>query len=123
MTQARAGDAAGDGHHAIGGAKKSLGMAEIGPNFRSITITYGIMERSHMPPLMAQPAVHGCPFHPNELTYFVDMEKIVACEDGRGLPRWIHAVFAMLPRNGARVTDDLRIPAYQVVDIGRQISI
>jgi hypothetical protein len=39
------------------------------------------------------------------------------------VPRWISATFAVLLRNDARVTDYLRIPANQVVDIGRQISI
>jgi KUP system potassium uptake protein len=72
---------------------------------------------------MAQIAMHGCPVHPDELTYFVGMEKIVAREDGHGIPRWIRVLFALLLRNGARVTDYLRIPANQVVDIGRQISI
>lgn len=72
---------------------------------------------------MAQIALRGCPIHPNELTYFVGMEKIVAREDGRRIPRWIRVLFALLLRNGTRVTDYLRIPANQVVDIGRQISI
>jgi len=100
-----------------------LAMSEIAPNFWSITATFGFMERPDMPALMAQIAMHGCPVHPNELTYFVGMEKIVAREDGRGIPRWIRVLFALLLRNGARVTDYLRIPANQVVDIGRQISI
>lgn len=67
--------------------------------------------------------MHGCPIHPNELTYFVDMEKIVACEDGHGIPRWIRSVFALLLRNGTRVTDYLRIPGNQMADISRHISI
>lgn len=104
-------------------AKHRLAMSEIGPNFWSITANYGFMERPDMPALMAQIATHGCPIHPNELTYFVGMEKIVPREDGHGVPRWIRAVFATLLRNSTRVTDYLRIPAYQVVDIGRQISI
>lgn len=72
---------------------------------------------------MAQMATHGCPADSNELTYFVRMEKIVAHEAGQGTPHRICAVFAMLPRHGSRVTDDLRIHANQLVDIGRQISI
>ena len=103
--------------------KSRLTLAEIGPNFWSITATFGFMERPDMPALMAQIATHGCPIHPQELTYFVGMEKIVPREDGRGVPRWIRACFAVFLRNGARVTDYLRIPASQVVDIGRQISI
>ncbi|RDS81554.1 potassium transporter Kup [Dyella monticola] len=104
-------------------ARDRLSLAEIAPNFWSVTAAYGFMERPDMPALMAQIATHGCPIHPDELTYFAGIEKIVPREDGNGLPRWIRVPFTMLLRNSTRVTDYLRIPANQVVDIGRQISI
>ncbi|HTY50244.1 MAG TPA: KUP/HAK/KT family potassium transporter [Steroidobacteraceae bacterium] len=100
-----------------------LTLTEVGPGFWSATATYGFMQRPNMPALMAQIATHGCPIDPGTLTYFIGMETIVAREDGRGLPRWVRAIFAVLLRNCARITDYLRIPPNQVVDIGRQISI
>ncbi|MGC1550257.1 MAG: potassium transporter Kup, partial [Rhodanobacter sp.] len=66
---------------------------------------------------------HQCPIDPFKLTYFISMERIVPRDDGRGIPRWIEAIFSMMMRNSTRVTDYLRIPARQVVDLGRQISI
>jgi KUP system potassium uptake protein len=104
-------------------AKDRLALSEIGPNFWSITASYGFMERPDMPALMSQIATHGCPIDPKKLTYFVGIEKIVAREGPHRLPRWMRVIFAAMLRNCARVTDYLRIPADQVVDIGRQVSI
>jgi KUP system potassium uptake protein len=104
-------------------AKNRLALAEVAPNFWSVTATFGFMERPDMPALMAQIRTHGCPIHPDKLSYFIGMEKIVPREDHHGLSRWIRVPFTMLLRNSARVTDYLRIPANQVVDIGRQVSI
>jgi KUP system potassium uptake protein len=104
-------------------SKNRLAMAEIAPNFWSVTATFGFMERPDMPALMAQIRTHGCPIDPTKLSYFIGMEKIVPREDHHGISRWIRVPFTMLLRNCARVTDYLRIPANQVVDIGRQVSI
>jgi KUP system potassium uptake protein len=104
-------------------AKDRLALSEIGPNFWSITASYGFMERPDMPALMSQIATHGCPIDPKKLTYFVGIEKIVAREGPHRLPRWMRVIFAAMLRNCSRVTDYLRIPADQVVDIGRQVSI
>jgi KUP system potassium uptake protein len=104
-------------------SKERLALSEIGPNFWSVSARYGFMERPDMPALMAQIATHGCPIDPKKLTYFVSMEKIVAREGPHRLPRWIRVIFTVMLRNCARVTDYLRIPADQVVDIGRQVSI
>jgi KUP system potassium uptake protein len=104
-------------------SRNRLALSEIAPNFWSVTASYGFMERPDMPALMAQIATHGCPIDPQKLTYFVGMEKIVAHDGDRRVPGWIRVIFAAMLRNCARVTDYLRIPANQVVDIGRQVSI
>jgi KUP system potassium uptake protein len=104
-------------------AKNRLALSEVGPNYWSVTASYGFMERPDMPALMAQIATHGCPIDPKKLSYFVGIEKIVARDGAHRVPGWIRVVFAAMLRNCARVTDYLRIPADQVVDIGRQISL
>jgi KUP system potassium uptake protein len=98
-------------------------ISEVAPNFWSVTASYGFMQRPNLPQLMTQVATHDCPIDPHELTYFIGMEKIVRRDDGHGLPLWIEAMFSVLLRNSARVTDYLHVPADQVVDIGRQVSI
>jgi KUP system potassium uptake protein len=103
--------------------KERLTLAEVAPNFWAVTATYGFMERPDMPALMLQLVTHGCPIDPTRLTYFIGIEKIVARTDGQHIPRWIRVIFTLMLRNSARVTDYLHIPASQVMDIGKQISI
>jgi KUP system potassium uptake protein len=103
--------------------KNRMTISEVAPNFWSVTASYGFMQRPNLPQLMTQVATHDCPIDPHELTYFIGMEKIVRRDDGHGLPLWIEAMFSVLLRNSARVTDYLHVPADQVVDIGRQVSI
>lgn len=101
-----------------------ISLAEVAPNYWAVTATYGFMQRPDLPALMKLVAArHGCPDDVASLTYFIGMERIVPREDGNGLPRWIEAPFAVMLRNCARVTDYLRVPPDQVVDLGRQVSI
>jgi K+ potassium transporter C-terminal domain len=58
-----------------------------------------------------------------DVTYFVGHETVTARADGKGLPQWQEALFAAMERNSAHVTDYFRLPADQVVEIGRQIAI
>ena len=105
-------------------ADRRFTFAEPAPNYWSIIANYGFMERPDLPNLMEQIVKqHSCQVDVAELPYFIGMERIVRREDGNGLPRWITVPFALMLRNCARVTDYLRLPANQAVDLGRQVSI
>ncbi len=104
-------------------ADRRLSMIEAAPNFWTVCATYGFMERPDMPRLMSQIATRGCPLDPAKLSYFIGTENIVPRDDGHGISRWIVTVFGAMLRNCTRVTDYLRIPADQIVDVGRQIAI
>ena len=41
----------------------------------------------------------------------------------RGIPRWQEAIFAAVARNSVRITDVLKLPHNQVVEIGREVAI
>ena len=58
-----------------------------------------------------------------DVTYFVGHETVTRRQDGKGLPSWQEALFAVMERNAAHVTDFFNLPGEQVVEIGRQISI
>ena len=98
-------------------------IVESAPRFWSVTACYGFMEHPDLPKLVEQVASLGCAVDPLKLTYFVGWEKIVPREDGQGLPRWIEATFSVLLRNCTRVTDYVRIPNDQLIDLGRQVAI
>jgi KUP system potassium uptake protein len=100
-----------------------LGLEEIAPGFWAAHACYGFMERPDLPQLMKQLAAHGCEFDPAKLTYFVGSERIIPREDGRGLPRWMEVLFSAMLRNSVHLTDYLRVPRDQLIDLGREISV
>jgi len=100
-----------------------LELGEIAPGFWTAHASYGFMERPDLPQLMTQLAARGCAFDPGKLTYFIGSERIIAREDGRGLPRWVEALFSAMLRNSTHLTDYLHVPRDQLIDLGRQISI
>ena len=58
-----------------------------------------------------------------DVTYYVGHETIVPREDGQGLPVWQEALYAVMGRNAARISDYLKLPCDNVVEIGREIEI
>jgi KUP system potassium uptake protein len=84
---------------------------------------FGFMERPDIPALLAQAHAHGCGIDPEDATYFVGHETVVARADGGGLPRFVEAIFAFMKRNSLHVTDYFRLPAETVVELGREVAI
>ncbi len=84
---------------------------------------FGFMERPDIPALLAQAHAHGCGIDPDDVTYFVGHETVVARDDGGGLPRWAESLFAFMKRNSLHVTDYFRLPADTVVELGREVAI
>jgi KUP system potassium uptake protein len=85
---------------------------------------FGFMERPDIPAVLAEAhSHHGCSIDPNDLTYFVGHETVVARRDGGGLPHWVESMFAFMKRNSLHVTDYFRLPAETVVELGREVAI
>jgi KUP system potassium uptake protein len=102
---------------------RRIQLAQPVPDFWVASACYGFMERPDLPKLMQQLAAHGCAVVPGKLTYFVGSERVVPRTDGRGLPRWMEAIFSALLRNSTHTPDYLNVPRDQLIDLGRQISI
>ena len=65
----------------------------------------------------------GCGIDLSDVTYYVGHETVVPRDDGKGLPRWVEALFAAMQRNSAHVSDYFKLPRDAVVEIGREIAI
>ncbi|MGB6175854.1 MAG: KUP/HAK/KT family potassium transporter [Methylocella sp.] len=98
-------------------------VIEVAPNFWRATARYGFMERPDIPILLRQAQAQGCALDLDDVTYYVGHETIVHREDGKGLAKWEEALFAAMERNAVHVSDFFRLPADDVVEIGRQIAI
>jgi len=100
-----------------------LTIEQIAPNFWRADARYGFMEHPDIPVLLQSASNLGCAIDLSDVTYYVGHETVVHREDGMALPRWQEALFALMERNSAHVTDFFRLPSESVVEIGRQIAI
>ncbi len=100
-----------------------LTMTEAAPQFWRASARYGFMERPDIPELLRQAHECGCGIKLSDITYYVGHETILSRDDGKGLPKWVTACFAMMQRNSVHLSDYFRLPSDAVVEIGREISI
>jgi KUP system potassium uptake protein len=81
------------------------------------------MELPDIPAVIAECKAKGAEIDLADVTYYVGHETIVPREDGQGLPVWQEALYAVMGRNAARISDYLKLPCDNVVEIGREIEI
>ena len=92
-------------------------------NYWRAEARYGFMEMPDIPALLAHCKSLGRAIDLDDVTYYVGHETIVPRDDGKGMPRWQEAIFAVMGRNAARISDFLKLPWDNVVEIGREIEI
>jgi KUP system potassium uptake protein len=99
-----------------------LKIKELAPNFWALEAGYGFMERPHIPKLLRQAHERGCTIDLSEVVFYIGHNRVLRDEHSR-LPAWQRALFTVMERNSAHVSDVLSLPSDQVVEIGRQIAI
>jgi len=100
-----------------------LSFEQLAANFWRATAHYGFMERPDIPALLRHAHENGCGIDLSDVTYYVGHETITPGDDAASLPRWVEALFALMQRNAAHLTDYFKLPVDSVVEIGRQVSI
>ena len=106
------------------GSYERLTVENVAPDFWRCHARYGFMERPDVPAILELATkAHGCSVNLGDVTYYVGHETVVPRLDGEGLPGWQEALFALMERNASHVSDVLRLPTDQVVEIGRQVAI
>ena len=94
-----------------------------GGHFWRAEARFGFMERPHIEDVLHDCRLKGVHLDLDDVTYYVGHETVAPREDGQGLPRPVVILFAAMGRNGARLSDTLRLPHDQVVEIGREVAI
>jgi len=100
-----------------------LSFEQLAPNFWRATAHYGFMERPDIPALLRQAHERGCGIDISDVTYYLGHETVTPGDGPTALPRWVEALFAMMQRNAAHLTDYFKLPPDSVVEIGRQVAI
>jgi len=105
------------------GANDELTIKPEGENYWRVEAKHGFMEMPDVPAILREARAKGAQIDCDDVTYYVGHETIVPRDDGKGIPRWQEMIFSLMGRNAARLSDYLKLPWDEVVEIGREIEI
>jgi KUP system potassium uptake protein len=91
--------------------------------FSRLKVYYGYMEKPDIPEILSNIQQPGFVFKPEEATYFLGRETIIATKKYSGMARWREKLFAIMSKNARSATSYFRIPPDRVVELGEQIEI
>ena len=100
-----------------------LQIERVADRFWRIEARHGFMERPNVLAVLDDCRTKGVEINRDDVTFYVGHETIIPREGRRGIPRWQEAIFAAMARNSVRITDVLKLPHNQVVEIGREVAI
>ncbi len=106
-------------------SRERYSAVALGDGLWRVTAHYGFMQTPNLPVVVRRcvAEVLKLDLDPDDVSYFVGHERVVASDDNpafSGLSEWL---FAFMAHNVADVSDYYRIPGHQVVEIGIRIDI
>ena len=93
-----------------------------GEGFYRVRVRYGFMDDPDIPAALKQAEEFGLEFKPEETTYFLGRETLIATEK-EGLSPWRGELFAVMARNARRATIFFCIPPESVIEVGSQVEL
>jgi len=105
--------------------KHRVHLVPIGNGVQRLILRLGFTEKPNVP-VALRLAVHDhhlADLDPDNITYYVGRQTVVATRALPGMAFWREVIFAMLNRNAELTADYFCIPASQVVEIGSSIEI
>lgn len=98
-------------------------MQNIGPQIYKVSIDYGFMDLPDIPSeLRGLILDHNFPLDPDNATYFLGREHIIATER-EGMMLWREKLFALMSRNAQPATRFFQLPRTRVVEIGSVVEL
>ena len=98
-------------------------LTGLGDGFYKLIVSFGYMEEPLlMPVLRAVSEAERIPFDPDDATYYIGHETIVASDQGN-ISRIPEAIFSYLNRNAVHEERRYGMPTDQIVEIGTQIDL
>jgi KUP system potassium uptake protein len=97
-------------------------IERLGQGCYQIVLTYGFMETVNVPTALDDIREPGFRLRPDDLTYFLGRETVLASERP-GMALWRERLFSTMSRNARSATSFFGLPPDQVVEFGSQIEI
>jgi KUP system potassium uptake protein len=102
--------------------RQRLVVTDLGNGFHRIVVRFGFMQDPDVPRAIELAAAHGLAISPEETTYFLGRETILAT--GRpGMALWRERLFALMSQNARRAVAYFRIPADRVFEVGVDVEL
>ena len=104
-------------------AESRYSLTALGDGFYKLIVSFGYMEEPLLlPVLRAVAEAERIPFDPDNATYYIGHETIVASNEG-SISRIPEAIFSYLNRNAVHEERRYGMPTDQIVEIGTQIDL
>ena len=103
--------------------RERIQVARVADKFWRVEARYGFMERPNVSAILDGCRTKAVEINRDDVTFYIGHETIIPREGRGGIPRWQEAIFAAMARNSVRITDVLKLPHAQVVEIGREVAI
>jgi KUP system potassium uptake protein len=102
--------------------RERVELTELAPGFKTLTLTFGFMERPNVTAGLALARNKGLKFDIMRTSFFVSRRTIIP-RRAVGLGFLKDAVFVYLMRNAVRAADFFQIPPSRVVELGTQVTV
>jgi KUP system potassium uptake protein len=99
-----------------------VALRDLGPGFKSMTVTYGFMETPNVARALALARTQGLKLDIMRTSFFLSRRTLLA-RRGHGLGRLQDLVYVFLARNAVRAADYFQIPPSRVVELGAQVTL
>jgi KUP system potassium uptake protein len=103
-------------------ARQRLALTPLGEAFYRVVAHYGFMESPDIPAILDQVKRHGLQLEPEDITYFLGRETLLATKKP-GMAVWRERLFALMVRNAQSAMTFFRIPPDRVVELGSQVEL
>jgi KUP system potassium uptake protein len=97
-------------------------ITKVEPGVYQVLLNFGFMDEPDVPAALAQIQVRGLEFHPEQATYFIGRESIVAGKAPGMHPAAEH-LFVWLNRGADSASRFFNLPADRVFEVGSQVEI
>ncbi len=99
-----------------------VALEDLAPGFRTLTLTFGFMERPDVTRGLTLARAKGLKFDIMRTSFFLSRRTLIG-RPARGLALVQDALFAFLLRNAGRAADFFQIPPSRVVELGAQVAL
>jgi len=103
-------------------ARERFDVEDHGDGIYRVLADVGFAEDPNVPSLLRRLELDGEGVDPDEVTYFLGRETLIATEEP-GMARWRERLFALMSRNAERAPRYFHIPSEQVVEMGTQVDL